>query len=244
MTDDIGDVAALVGATGGAGTTRLTVELGALLASDGRAVAILDAAFATQGLSDYLSGRIDPDLTALLTDEREAPLQEGLLEFPLDTDAGRMACLPAFAPFERLARAKSPAAAQVFESRIDAAAAAFDHVLVDTPPVAANQSVAAVNAADRIALVAPATTHGRDAVQRMDGRLADIGVEADAVVSTRGELSVADATLPETDIDAPACLSEQPTASATADVAAAVFDIALSPEETGLFGSIGEFVSR
>lgn len=62
------DTAALVGAVGGAGTTRLAVEVGALLAADGDAVAVLDAAFATQGLGDYLDGRLDPDLTALVTD--------------------------------------------------------------------------------------------------------------------------------------------------------------------------------
>lgn len=57
---------ALVGATGGAGTTRLSLELAAALATDGRDVAVLDAAFATQGLSDYVSGtlgqRVRPSL--------------------------------------------------------------------------------------------------------------------------------------------------------------------------------------
>jgi cellulose biosynthesis protein BcsQ len=165
---DAGETAALVGATGGAGTTRLTLELGALLAADGRDVAVFDAAFATQGLADYLPGRIDPDLTALLTDDRDEPLSTGLVDVPLDAETGRLACCPAVAPFERLARAKSPSAAQALEARIDAAAEAFDHVLVDTPPVAANQSVAAVNGTARTAVVAPATTRGRDAVQRGD----------------------------------------------------------------------------
>lgn len=248
MSDgDTGTVAALVGATGGAGTTRLSVELGALLAADGRSVAVLDAAFATQGLSDYLSGRLDPDLTALLTDRREAPLEDGLVDLPLGAD-GRLACCPAAAPFERLARAKSAAAAQRFESRIAAAADAFDHVVVDTPPVASNQSVAAVNAADRVTVVTPATTRGRDAVQRIRGRLDDIGSAADAVVATRGDLSVADATVPETTAAvtaAPTCLEETPVATAVADVAAAVFDADPSVEEgTGLLKSVGEFVSR
>ncbi|OYR95948.1 cell division inhibitor, partial [Halorubrum sp. E3] len=40
---------ALVGATGGAGTTRTAVELAALGARDGRDVAVVDAAFTTQG---------------------------------------------------------------------------------------------------------------------------------------------------------------------------------------------------
>ena len=65
---------ALVGATGGAGTTRTAVELAAIGARDGSEVAVVDAAFTTQGLSEYVSGRIDPDLTTLLTDEPETSL--------------------------------------------------------------------------------------------------------------------------------------------------------------------------
>lgn len=246
---DVGDgTAALVGATGGAGTTRLTVELGALLAHDGRDVVVFDTAFATQGLSDYVSGRIDPDLTTLLTDEPDAPLSAGLIDFPLDADAGRLACCPAAAPFERLARAKSPATAQALESRIADAAERFDHVLVDTPPVAANQSVAAVHATDRAVVVAPATTRGRDAVQRMTGRLDDLDVGVDAVVTTQGDLSVADAAFPATDPDvtaAPTCLTERSTATAVADIAGVVLGADPSTGDGyGLLDSVGEFVSR
>jgi len=256
-----GTTAALIGAVGGAGTTRLTVELGALLANDGRDVVVLDAAFATQGLADYLPGRIDPDLTTLLTDERAAPLSTGLVDVPLDAESGRLACCPAAAPFERLARAKSPAAAQALESRIATAAETFDHVLVDTPPVAANQSVAAVNATARTVVVAPATTRGRDAIQRMTGRLDDLGVGSeapetprtdgeavDAVVTTRGELSVADAAVPETTVDvtaAPTCLTERSMATSVADVAGVVFDVVPSTaDDHGLLDSVGDFVSR
>jgi cellulose biosynthesis protein BcsQ len=248
MADAGDESAAFVGATGGAGTTRLTVELGALLANDGRDVVVLDAAFATQGLADYIPGRIDPDLTALLTDERDTPLSAGLVDVPLDAESGRLACCPAAAPFERLARAKSPPAAQALESRIATAAETFDHVLVDTPPVAANQSVAAVNAADRIAVVAPATTRGRDAIQRMQGRLTDIGADADAVLATRGDLSVADAAVPETDADVtaePTCLTERSMATAVADVAGVVFDVVPSTADGhGLLDSVGDLVSR
>jgi septum site-determining protein MinD len=247
MVDASDATAALVGATGGAGTTRLTVELGMLLANDGRDVAVFDAAFATQGLSDYLPGRIDPDLTALLTDDRDAPLSDGLVELPLDDVPGRLACCPAVAPFERLARAKSPDAAQAFEARIAAAAETFDHVLVDTPPVAANQSVAAVTATARTVVVAPASTRGRDAVQRTTDRLDDLAVGVDAVVTTRGELSVADVAIPEIDADvtAPTCLSDRPTATAVAAVADAAFDADPSTgDDAGLLDSVGEFVSR
>jgi cellulose biosynthesis protein BcsQ len=244
----VGSVATLVGTTGGAGTTRLSVELGALLAADGRSVAVLDAAFATQGLSDYLSGRLDPDLTALVTDRPDTPLVDGLVDVPLDVDAGRLACCPAAAPFERLARAKTHDAARRLEARIVAAAESFDHVVVDTPPVAANQSVAAVNAADHTVLVTPATTRGRDAVQRMRGRIDDVGGRVDAVVATRGDLSVADAAVPETKTavtEAPTCLNERSMATAVADVAAVVFGVEPSTGEGhGLLDSVGEFVSR
>jgi len=247
MTGAGDETAALVGATGGAGTTRLTIELGALLASDGRDVAVFDAAFATQGLSDYLSGRIDPDLTALLTDDRDAPLSAGLIDISLDA-GGRLACCPAAAPFERLARAKSPAAAEALESRIAAAADAFDHVVVDTPPVAANQSVAAVNATSRTAVVAPASTRGRDAVQRTTDRLDDLAVDVDAVVTTRGDLPVGDAAFPATDADvtaAPTCLEDRSVATAVADVAGVVLGVDPSPGGGhGLLDSVGEFVSR
>ena len=210
MTDSI---AALVGATGGAGTTRLAVELGATLARDGREVAILDAAFATEGLARHVSGRIDPDLTELVTDDgtgtADRPLSDGLREHPATADlAGRLALCPARAPFERLARAKTADAARRFEDRIAEAAATFDHVLVDTPPVAANQAVAAVTAADQVAVVTPASERGVDAVQRARGRVADVGASVDVVVANR-----ADADHPDENADA-----EHPLRSADAAI--------------------------
>jgi Flp pilus assembly CpaE family ATPase len=60
-----GATTALVGATGGAGTTRLAVEFTALLTREGEAVCVLDAAYATPGLAQYVAGRIGPDVTAL-----------------------------------------------------------------------------------------------------------------------------------------------------------------------------------
>lgn len=197
--------AALVGATGGAGTTRLAVELGAMLARDGREVAVLDAAFATEGLARHVSGRVDPDLTELLTSD--CSLGEGLHEHPVTDDLpGRLELCPARAPFERLARAKTAEAAQRFESLLADAATEFDHVLVDTPPVAANQAVAAVTTAERVTVVAPASERGVDAVQRTRGRVADVGASVDAVVANRadGEHPVrsADAAIPESDREA------------------------------------------
>ena len=123
---------ALVGATGGAGTTRTAVELAALGARDGRDVAVIDAAFTTQGLSEYVTGRIDTDCTSLVTDDTGAPLSAATYPITIDTDSptgddgsaglpGRVDAIPARAPFERLARAKTAEAAQKLEGRIDEA---------------------------------------------------------------------------------------------------------------------------
>lgn len=227
---------ALVGATGGAGTTRVTVELAALLARDGRDVAVLDAAYATQGLAQYVEGRIDPDATAVALGE--GTLREGLVDLP--TARGRVACLPASAPFERLARAKAPEAARTLEDVVAEAAGEFDRVLVDTPPVAANQAVAAVNAADRLAVVASGTPRGRDAVPRMRDRLLDVEAGTGATVATRTEAADwADAAVPEDGTppgDAPVADERtDPFTEGIAAVAAATLDVSPDVEfEAGL----------
>lgn len=250
MSNDEPSSVALVGTTGGAGTTRCAIETAAALAADGRDVAVLDAAFATQGLGDYLPGTLDPEMTALLTDEADAPLDDGLVDLDLDAP-GTVACCPANAPFERLARAKSADAARQFEARIAEAAAAFDHVVVDAPPVAANQAVAAVNACDRVCLVAPGTTRGADAVQRMRGRIADVGAETDLVVATRGELRTADVSVPESDAtepeECPSCLDEgEAFAAGVGRLAAAAFETDLDDAfaSDGLLSSVARYVQR
>jgi cellulose biosynthesis protein BcsQ len=250
-------VAALVGATGGAGTTRTVVETAAALAAGGRSVAVLDAAFATQGLADYVAGRIDPDITQLLVDSgasnggRAADLPAALYEFDAGDVPGEVAVGPAHAPFTRLARAKSPAAAERFESLVGAAAGRFDHVLVDVPPIAANQAVAAVNAADTVAVVAPATPRGTEGIQQCHERLADVGSGASLVVSTRGDLATADVAVPATDAEeaesAPACLDGSEFGAAIERVAAAVTGQELQDTEgddEGLLGAVGEYVGR
>ena len=194
------DSLALVGAGGGAGVTRLTLECATLLSHDGRDVAVLDAAYATQGLADRTPGRIDPDMTALCLEKR--PLEVGLLD--REAGAGRLAVCPARAPFERMARAKTPDAAAAFEDRIAEAARAFDHVLVDVPPVAANQAVAAVSATEAVAVVADAA-RADDAVPRARDRLVDVGVDPAATVVTRAtDHPDADATVPTLSDDLPA----------------------------------------
>lgn len=172
---------AFVGVAGGAGTTRTVVETAATLARGGNSVAVLDAAFGTQGLSTYVDGRLDPDLTAVLVEEAGFS-EAGVAVWP--DLPGTVTLWPAYAPFERLARAKTTEAAQQLEACVDRAATEHDYVLLDVPPVAANQAVAAVRAADRRALVAPATGRGNDHLPRIRGRLVDLGFDADAVVAT------------------------------------------------------------
>jgi len=239
---------AFVGCTGGAGTTRLTVETAATLARGGRSVAVFDAAFSTQGLATYVDGRLDADVTAVAVGD--VPVDDALFELDIDAD-GRVALCPAHAPFTRLARAKSTAAAERFESVVGTAAERFDHVLLDVPPIAANQAVAAVNVADTVAVVAPATTRGAEGAQRCHERLADVGSAASLVVSTRGELETADIAVPAADADgvasAPTCLDGDAFGTAIQRVAAAVTGQELRETEgddSGLLGSVGEYVGR
>lgn len=226
--------AAVVGAAGGVGATRLTVELGATLARAGRDVVVLDAAFATQGLARYARGRVDPDLTDLVlarADGEERPLADALVEPTIEgTLAGSLALCPVRAPFERVARAGSPAAARAFETLLADAAAGADHALVDVAPIAGNQAVAAATTADRIALVTRPDPGGIDALQRARGLLADVGTAADLVVANRAAEAPADAThaVPdsETTAEVPACLDARtPFAPAVAAVAADLFDV-------------------
>ena len=232
--------AAFVGTVGGAGTTRLAVETATLLADGGVDVAVLDADYATQGLSDYLEGRLEPDMTALVTDDADEDLDSGLVDLGVDTP-GRVACLPARAPFERLARAKTAEAAKRLEGRIAAAGEEFEAVLVDTPPITANQAVTAVTTTDRVALVAPGTVRGADGVQRQRARLADLGVEEDAVVATRGDLWDADGTVPESDTDveaAPTVLDDGGLAAGIATVAEATLGVETDVDATEADGML------
>jgi len=253
--------AALVGATGGAGTTRTCLELATALAAAGDDVAVLDAAYDSQGLARHLSGRLDPDLTALVTDGADESLDAGLVAYEpaaepnsfaaLEAEAlpepGHVACCPARAPFERLARAKTVEAADELEARIAEAAASFDHVLVDTPPLGSNPAVAAVTTADRVAITAPATGHGLDAVQQTRGRLQDVGTAADAVLAVDlfGTESFpeddADVLLPNFAGGAPSGLETEAGVRALEQAAETVFDTSfdLPVAESGLTERLG-----
>ncbi|MEF8812602.1 MAG: AAA family ATPase [Halovenus sp.] len=205
---------AFVGVAGGVGTTRLTVECGATLARAGRDVTIVETAFATQGLAAYVDEQVGADATALATGD--ADLGETLYD-PYDLP-GRLSLCPARAPFERVARAQTAAAARRLERQLAAAALSHDVALVDTPPVSGNQALAAVDAADRVVVVVPDDPRGPDALARMRERLRDIGASADAVLATRvtgDAIPDADAAVPESDVadprDCPACASPDDT---------------------------------
>ncbi|QPV61378.1 AAA family ATPase [Halosimplex litoreum] len=214
-----GEIYAVVGGVGGAGATRLSVEFAATLARAGRDVAVVDAAFSTQGLAAFVPERIEPDVTRVLTDDR--PLAAAETRLGLDVP-GSVTVAPARTPFERLARAKTSECARRLAERLSAATERYDAVFVDVPPVGANQSVAAVTAADAVALVVPDAERGSDAVPRLCDRLADVDAAVDTVVANRVDgdptVEAADAVVPvgetESLSDAPAAV--EPTAFAVA----------------------------
>lgn len=237
---------ALVGAAGGVGTTRLSVESAATLARAGWDVAVFDAAFATQGLAAYIDGRIDEDVTALATGAAE--LEQARYGLGLDTP-GYVDICPARAPFERLARAKTAGAAERFEQQVAAASLSYDAVIVDTPPVAANQALAAVNTADAVGLITTDNERGADAYALAHDRLADIGHPASTVIANRssndGPLD-ADVSVPESAVkrsrDRPTSLqNETPFAPAVATAVERLFDVSLDLEFDGA-GRLERFV--
>ncbi|MFC6787021.1 AAA family ATPase [Halobaculum halobium] len=253
-----------VGAVGGAGTTRTTVECAAALARGGRDVAVLDAAYATQGLSEFVSGRVDPDLTSMCLDPERA-LADGLYDLDVAVD-GRVALAPAHAPFERLARATDERAAQVLADRVAEAVSRFDHVVVDVPPVAANPAIAAIHAVDRVAIVAPDTEHGADGRRRQRDVLRDIDAPdsdpASVAVAVPGSdersgkdgsdadsADGADAMIPrgpEEFTAAPACLGSGAVAAGVVAATERLFgtDLGIEFADRGVVGRINAGVDR
>jgi len=115
---------------------------------------------------------------------------------------------------------------------------------VDVPPVAANQAVAALTAADRRVLVAPATPRGVDLLPRQRGRLRDLDAPADAVVATRTDapdavpVEDADHDLPTGEPVGPSALdTDSALAPAVAATVEALLDVELGLdfEDDGLF---------
>jgi septum site-determining protein MinD len=232
-------ICTVLGAAGGVGTTRLAVECGATLARTGRDVAVVDAAFETQGLAGYVTDEISPDVTTLVTEQ--VPLESALYEHDAEVPGEFVLC-PARAPFERFSQAKTAGGAKQLERQLAAAALSYDVVLVDTPPLGTNQALAAVNAADRVGVVTVDSRRGADALARTRGVLSDVGDSADAVIANRGGASLvdADASVPESEVgrpgECPACLrSEGAFAPAVAEAAGALLgtslDLNLSEEQ-------------
>jgi len=185
---------ALVGATSGVGTTRLTVECAVTLAHTGRDVVVVDTAFATQGVAAHLDRPIGSDATALATGR--TPIEETLYEYPGDLP-GRLVVCPARASFEGLGDGTA------------AALLGHDAVLVDVPPVAANQAVEAIEAAETVALVTEDIERGETALAGQRERLVNLGRPPDGVVANRaaGGHVDADATVPESAVCAPRACS-------------------------------------
>lgn len=162
--------------------------------------------------------------------------------------AGRLAVCPARAPFERIARVKSPEAARRFEQLLAEAGRAFDHALVDTPPVAANQAVAAATAAERVTAVAPAGPRGDDGLARAHNRLAALDAGPAATLRTWAETpGEADAALPAADEADPTAVPTGATGddAFAAAVAAAVkslfgVEVPVDSGEDGRFGGLGD----
>jgi len=248
-------ISALVGGVGGAGTTRLALEFGATLARDGRSALVVDAAYATQGLSTVVPGGIDTDVTAVVTGDRPLEVATYGLDLELGeegpADPGAVAVAPARAPFERFSRAMTSDCARRLASRLTTAAGQYDHVLVDVPPVAANPAVAAVTAADRVVVVVPDSQRGADALGRARDRLVDVDAAVDAVVSNRARdsfrVAEADAAVPESETtalpDAPAAVAPSEFATAVGDAVETTLDVELDlagPES----GPLSDFLDR
>lgn len=243
--------AALVGVVGGAGTTRTAVELAGALARAERSVLIFDLDFATQGLSRSVSGRIEPDATAVLVDE-DRSAADAALTWPIEGD-GRLDVLPAYAPFVDVAAAKTAEAAERVGDRVREATGTYDHVLLDVPPIVANQAIAGVDAADRVAAVFPPSDRGVDALQRTKGRLEDVGTSLDVAVATRTTPSDAPADAdvgiprlpPKPAPDRPAALEDGGDAAvALAEAAAEIFDVDIAAESARETGSLFDRVRR
>jgi cellulose biosynthesis protein BcsQ len=172
---------AFVGVVGGAGTTRTVLELAGVLARAGRSALVLDLDFATQGLERFVEGRIEPDATTLLADQT-VDLSAAVHEVEVD-GSGRLGLVPAYAPFARIADAKSPDAGAAVDEHLETAAEAVDHVLLDVPPIVSNQAIGAVTAAESVVATIAPTDRGVDALQREKGRIEDVDASLDQVLA-------------------------------------------------------------
>lgn len=174
-------IVSLVGAAGGAGTTRLAVETAGHITARGDTVVVVDVDFATQGLADYVPGQFTTELTTALRD------QVSLAELPIALDVAHTPqphALPSFAGLSRVATAMQQAAAEYLGDQLTALDDEFDHVLLDTPTPVTNPAIAAVTTADTVGVVFPRSPRGIESLHRTEGFLHDIDVAADYTIST------------------------------------------------------------
>ena len=120
-------------------------------------------------------------------------------------------------------------------------------MLVDVPPIAANQAVAAATTCEQVALVVPPGDRGTDATGRLRERLADLGTAADVVAAVRtDESTVADVVLPTTESPAPACLADERYGRAVASLVSRLLerDVHGVGNASGLWSGVSERIRR
>lgn len=195
---------AFVGATGGAGTTRLTIECATLCAASGADVAVLDLAIDTQGIASYTDAALDPELTAVLTED--APIDQAMVTLSTST-TGTVSLCPSRASVVQIAAAKTEDAADQLMPVIDQLSTEYDWLLLDIPPAVHNLALAGLQAADSRLVVTPATQCGADALRRMEGRFRDLDCDLSGVIATFDETASpvqrADTTIPAFEVTAP-----------------------------------------
>ncbi|QZA89392.1 AAA family ATPase [Salinarchaeum sp. IM2453] len=175
------ETAAFTGVVGGVGTTRVAIETAGVLAAQGHAAAVLDVNFSTQGLAGYVDAPLEADMMDALIDP--SCTKEGIctIEKPVD---GKLGVIPAFGPLSKIAEASKTEHAQQLDAVIEQMPPEYDFIIIDTPPVATNPSLAGITAADDIVAITQDTQRGIDGLRRMHERLSDIDVDVDKQIIT------------------------------------------------------------
>lgn len=173
-------ILALVGAAGGAGTTRLAVETAGRITARGETAVLVDTDFATQGLAEYVPGQFPTDIVGALCDQR--PIETVTSPLSVDHTPPPQAA-PSFAGLSRVATALETDAAAHLSEELSALTDTYEHVLVDTPMPVTNPAIAAVAAADTVGVVFPRSVRGIESLHRTAGFLNDIDVAAGVQLS-------------------------------------------------------------
>lgn len=176
-------IISLVGATGGAGTTRIAVETAGRMAASGDDVLLVDVDFATQGLAEYVPGGLETDLVGAICEKRS--LTEAT--YPLETEqTPQPQAAPSYAGLSRVATAMQPDRAEFLSDELSASGDSFDHVVIDTPTPVTNPAIAAATVADTIGVVFPPSPRGIEGLHRTDGFLHDIDAGGAIYISNEG----------------------------------------------------------